>query len=113
VRGWLWIPALVGLALAIAVLDGESGLGTWLRLRSDLVAAQARIAEVRRNPRIEVFTESMLHEVNGFVGNYEVVVKDREGRLSSFTIGAIIVATGARVLMPEGMYGYDGQRVMT
>ena len=46
-RGWLWIPALVGLALAIAVLDGESGLGTWLRLRSDLATAQARIAAVR------------------------------------------------------------------
>jgi cell division protein FtsB len=46
VRGWLWIPALVGLALAIAVLDGDSGLGTWLRLRADLAAARAQMAEV-------------------------------------------------------------------
>jgi cell division protein FtsB len=47
VRGWLWIPALVGAALAIAVLDGDSGLGTWLRLRADLAAAESRIAEIR------------------------------------------------------------------
>jgi len=47
VRGWLWIPALVGMALAIAVLDGDSGLGTWLRLRADLAAAESRIAEIR------------------------------------------------------------------
>ena len=46
-RGWLWIPALTGAALAIAVLDGDSGLGTWLRLRADLAAAESRIAELR------------------------------------------------------------------
>lgn len=46
-RGWLWIPALVGVALASAVLDGDSGLGTWLRLRADLAAADSRIAEIR------------------------------------------------------------------
>lgn len=46
-RGWLWIPALVGLALAIAVLDGDSGLGTWLRLRADLAAAESRMAQIR------------------------------------------------------------------
>ena len=46
-RGWLWIPALVGLALAIALLDGDSGLGTWLRLRADLAAAESRMAQIR------------------------------------------------------------------
>ncbi len=46
-RGWIWIPALVGAALVIAVLDGDSGLGTWLRLRADLAAAESRIAEIR------------------------------------------------------------------
>jgi len=78
-----------------------------------LPLVQARIAEVYRNPHIEVFTSSVLHDVKGFVGNYEVVVKDREGRQSSFKVGTIIVATGASVLEPDGLYGYDGQRVIT
>lgn len=78
-----------------------------------LSLVQGRVAEVRRNPRIEVFASSVLHDVKGFVGNYEVVVKDREGRQSSFKVGAIIVATGASVFKPVGLYGYDGQRVIT
>ncbi len=72
-----------------------------------------RVAEVQNHSRIEVFTSAALHEVKGFVGNYEVIVRDREGRQSSFKIGAIIVATGAQVFEPEGMYGYDGKRVIT
>ncbi len=74
---------------------------------------QARVAEVQRNPRIEVFTSSRLDEVKGFVGNYEAVIKDDEGRRFSFTVGAIIVATGASVFKPKGLYGYDGKRVIT
>jgi heterodisulfide reductase subunit A len=31
----------------------------------------------------------------------------------SIKVGTIIVATGARVLQPEGMYGYDAERVIT
>jgi heterodisulfide reductase subunit A len=78
-----------------------------------LPLVEARVDEVRSHPNIEVFTSSTIHEISGFVGNYEAVIRDREGRQSSFRIGAIIVATGATTLKPEGMYGYDGQRVIT
>jgi heterodisulfide reductase subunit A len=78
-----------------------------------LPIVQSRVAEVLDNPHIEVFTSAELHQVKGFVGNYEIVVQDKEGRQSSFTSGAIIVATGARVFEPEGMYGYDGKCVIT
>jgi cell division protein FtsB len=47
VRGWLWIPALAGVVAAVAVLDGDSGMGTWLRLRGDLGEARARIGAIR------------------------------------------------------------------
>ena len=46
-RGWLWIPALAGMVLAVALLDGDSGLGTWLRLRAELADAHGRIAGIR------------------------------------------------------------------
>ncbi|HEY5658262.1 MAG TPA: septum formation initiator family protein [Myxococcota bacterium] len=46
-RGWLWIPALAGMVLAVALLDGDSGLGTWLRLRAELADARGRIAGIR------------------------------------------------------------------
>ncbi|UCC65468.1 MAG: CoB--CoM heterodisulfide reductase iron-sulfur subunit A family protein, partial [Anaerolineae bacterium] len=78
-----------------------------------LPLVQARVAEVRRQPRIQVFNSSAMHDLKGYVGNYEAVIQDREGRQSSFTVGAIIVATGATVFRPDGLYGYDGQRVIT
>jgi heterodisulfide reductase subunit A len=78
-----------------------------------LPLVQPRVAEVQRNPRIEVFTSSTLKELKGFVGNYEAVVQDDEGRQFSFKVGAIIVAIGASVFKPEGLYGYDGERVIT
>jgi heterodisulfide reductase subunit A len=96
---------------------------------------QQRIAEVKENPRIEVFALSVVQEVRGFVGNYEVKIGklgNREtgslgaaepsaqstnlpapGAYQSTHVGTIIVATGARVFKPEGMYGYDGKRVIT
>jgi len=40
----MWIPALLGVALAFAVLDRESGIASWLRLRGELAAARERIA---------------------------------------------------------------------
>ena len=40
---WL-IPALVGLAVLYAVLDRDSGIRTWWRMRADLEDSRERIA---------------------------------------------------------------------
>ena len=122
--GMIGMTAALNLAnrgFEVKLVEREPELGGML-LRLDklyptqdnaLPLVQARVADVHRNPRIEVFTSSDLHDVKGFVGSYEVIVRDQEGRQSSFTVGAIIVATGAQVFKPEGLYGYDGKRVIT
>ncbi|MGD2145931.1 MAG: CoB--CoM heterodisulfide reductase iron-sulfur subunit A family protein [Anaerolineae bacterium] len=93
---------------------------------------QERIADVRRKDNIEVFTSSVVSSVKGFVGNYDVLIDDVADGVAgaagktedpdratetpddrSATVGAIIVATGAQVFQPEGIYGYDGKRVIT
>ena len=44
----LWvIPAILAMALIYALIDGDSGVRTWLELRSDVVAAQVRIEDLR------------------------------------------------------------------
>jgi cell division protein FtsB len=43
---WLGI-CVVAMALVLALIDGDSGLRTWLALRDDLSAAQARIERLR------------------------------------------------------------------
>jgi heterodisulfide reductase subunit A len=73
---------------------------------------QAKIAAARQHPRITVFTGTEISQVKGFVGNYEVSAKQGD-REFGFTVGTIIVATGADTFTPQGMYGYDGETVVT
>jgi cell division protein FtsB len=43
-----WIaPAIIAAALGLVMIDGEAGLRSWLRLRGDLRAAEARIGALR------------------------------------------------------------------
>ncbi len=73
---------------------------------------QKLMNDVEGNDRIEVLTTSAVTAVEGFVGNYEVVV-GRDDGYRQFKVGTIIVATGAEVSRPEGMYGYDGEMIVT
>jgi len=68
--------------------------------------------EIEKNQNIEVLTSSEIRDVEGFVGNYGVTVRQGEkDRL--FKAGVIVVATGAENLKPVGMYNYDGKQVIT
>lgn len=70
--------------------------------------------EIAENPKITVFTESTVVEVNGFVGNFESVVQER-GTRHTLQHGGIIVATGGKEYVPESgafLYGKD-PRVLT
>ncbi|MFQ6052973.1 MAG: CoB--CoM heterodisulfide reductase iron-sulfur subunit A family protein, partial [Candidatus Bathyarchaeia archaeon] len=67
--------------------------------------------EVEVNDRIEALTSSTVEDIEGFVGNYEVTVR-QEGRDRRLKVGAIIVATGGEALRPDGVYGYDGEAVI-
>lgn len=94
-RGWLWIPALVGAALVAAVLDEDSGIGTWRRLREDVRESHARIAEVRTElvalrdeaealESDEFAIERAIREELDYARHGETVIRlPREGRASS------------------------------
>ncbi|MFQ6067696.1 MAG: CoB--CoM heterodisulfide reductase iron-sulfur subunit A family protein [bacterium] len=71
-----------------------------------------KIEAVKKNKKIEIFTSSEVHQVRGYVGNYEVVVKKDEEEIS-FETGIVIVAVGAQVFKPQGRFGYDGKKVIT
>jgi len=67
----------------------------------------------RSNPNIKVHTSSTVKQVEGFIGNFKVKI-DREGKEEALDIGTIIVATGANVLRPDGLYGYgESKNVLT
>ncbi len=72
---------------------------------------QVKVKEIKTKPKIDVLTSSEVKEVKGFVGNYDVTVR-QGGKERLFKAGVIIVATGAETLKPVGMYGYDGKSVI-
>ena len=72
----------------------------------------SKIEAAGAHSNIEVFTSAEVKDVRGYVGNYEVII-DQGNREFGFSVGAIIVAVGAKRLDPTGLYGYDGQTVIT
>lgn len=67
---------------------------------------------VRKHPNIHLFTSAVIDEVKGYIGNFKVSMT-AAGKKEEFGIGVIVVATGAQVLKPVGLYGYDGEKVIT
>ena len=68
--------------------------------------------QVLEHKNITVFTSTMIKDVEGYVGNYNITITKGDEE-EQFKVGAIIIATGAEVLEPEGLFGYDGKKVIT
>jgi heterodisulfide reductase subunit A len=71
-----------------------------------------RIQAVRSNPNIEVLTQGQILDVSGSPGNYHITVGGN-GHRTAFDVGTVIIATGAQPSHPDGLFRYDGRRVIT
>jgi heterodisulfide reductase subunit A len=79
---------------------------------SDIVDAKRALVE--SNPHIHIHTDSEIETVDGYIGNYKVVLNGN-GREEKLDISTVIVATGMREIEPEKgtfQYGNDA-RVVT
>ena len=70
------------------------------------------ISKVQKASNLEVLTSATIKNIDGFVGNYEVEI-EHKGNLLNLDIGAIIVAVGSSLLNPQGLFNYDGKKVIT
>ena len=62
-RGLSWIPAVLGIAVAAAWLDSDSGIGRWVDLRAELEVAEERIAALEvRLVRLRGDAEALEHD---------------------------------------------------
>ncbi|MFX1488375.1 MAG: FAD-dependent oxidoreductase, partial [Promethearchaeota archaeon] len=68
---------------------------------------QGIIQKVKNNKNIEVFLESKVSDVKGFIGNYEVSISNSKKEMTNLKIGTIIVATGTKELKPHGLFQYN------
>ena len=67
------------------------------------------LEKVKSNKNIEVFLNSKVESVKGFIGNYDVSITDSKKRTKDIKIGTIIVATGGQEFKPKGLFLYDGK----
>lgn len=67
---------------------------------------------VEGNKNLTVYTSAQVKNIEGFVGNFEVEV-EQNGKRIDLTIGVILVAVGASLFTPTGMFGYDGKTRIT
>jgi len=70
------------------------------------------VKRLREIPNVSIHTESAVKKTEGYVGNFVVTLAEN-GAETQVKAGVIVVAVGARVLKPEGLFGYDGERVIT
>jgi heterodisulfide reductase subunit A2 len=76
---------------------------------------QAKVAEVRSNRNIKIYTDTTIESVKGYIGNYKIKLKaNGNGAMEALDISTVIVATGMQELEPEGQFEYGSDpRVIT
>jgi heterodisulfide reductase subunit A len=111
--------AIAGQGHEVYLLEKESELGgTARRIHSTLdgndvqTQLEALIRKIYRHPAIHVYTEAVITEATGYVGNFVTRVTSERGE-TAIEHGAAIIAIGAEEYKPaEYRYGED-ERVVT
>jgi len=112
--------ALANRGYEVVLIEKEESLGGMLNNLNKLsptmtdasALADEKIRAVTGHVNITVFTKAKVTEVRGFIGKYNVDIETESG-VTTIDIGVIVVSTGGRAFVPEGLYGYDGKRVVT
>jgi heterodisulfide reductase subunit A len=70
------------------------------------------LVDLNKSPKVEFAFGAEVTSLTGGTGAYEVTVRDRGGE-KKVSAGAVVVATGAEELLPEGLFGFNGRDVIT
>jgi len=107
----------------VHLVEKETELGGMLRYLYELQPTGRDAAEILReavtavkaNSNIHLHTSTLVKEVKGFFGNFDVTLQKKgPNELEQINVGTIIVATGAEDFKPVGMYGYkENEKVVT
>jgi heterodisulfide reductase subunit A len=121
-----------GIAGMVSAMNlAEQGYNVHLVERSDLLGGQARflsktwkgediqsyvsdlIDDIGKNPHIHTYLSTEVDNVEGFVGNFKTLLRDKKGQEFPLEHGVAIIATGGKEYKPkEYLYGED-PRVLT
>jgi len=107
--------------IPVTLIEREAGLGGTLRSINRLFPSYCNSAEYVRevaagasgDPNVEVWTNSRVTGVAGHAGDYRLTVESA-GSTRELVVGCVVLATGADVLVPYGLFEYgDNTKVVT
>ncbi|MBM4237443.1 MAG: CoB--CoM heterodisulfide reductase iron-sulfur subunit A family protein, partial [Euryarchaeota archaeon] len=98
----------------VYLVEKEKELGGFVRNLNNLYLGgkdametiRPLVEKVMANRNILKCLNSKLVSVDGFIGNYDIVL-DVNGKETKDKVGVVVLATGALEYVPEGLYGYD------
>ncbi|MFX1481467.1 MAG: CoB--CoM heterodisulfide reductase iron-sulfur subunit A family protein, partial [Promethearchaeota archaeon] len=103
----------------VSLIEKESELGGLLRYLNKVYPTNedaSNIIEIRDqvelHEKIDIYKSARIKKIEGFVGNYKLFILQNKKEIE-IKAGVIIVATGARVLSPEGYYNYNGKTIIS
>lgn len=105
--------ALADMGVKSYLIEKEKNLGGRLKnlytmFPSDIQAKDIinpLIKQINKNKLITVMTDAELVNINGFIGNYEAIIKQKDKK-KKIEFGTIIVATGFKEIDLKGKYQY-------
>ncbi len=110
--------SLANQGIAVCLVEKEAALGGRLRQIYQLYPdgneaqpwLQSKIDQLHERG-VEILVNTEVADIQGFVGNFEVTVRDRtqsNGKaIRQIRAGALVLAIGADVYQPRGEYGYQ------
>jgi heterodisulfide reductase subunit A len=86
---------------------GGIAAGLWKLIPGDRPARQLvenLVNALKKLKNIKVYLNSKVEDISGFIGSFDVLIDTPRGK-KEFSVGTVIIATGARELEPHGLYG--------
>jgi heterodisulfide reductase subunit A len=115
VSGMTTALSLADMGFPVHLVEKEGELGGFVRNLNNLYVTEKSAAEtikplierVKTHKNINLHLNSQVKSVEGFIGNYEIVIGQKGAEDVKSRVGTIVVATGALEFVPEGLYGYN------
>jgi len=106
---------LADMGFNVKLVEREDELGGMLRKINKIFPhdispeeiVESKVKAIYEHKNIEVYTGTEIKDINGYIGTYQVTIRDNKKRSESeFKVSTIIVATGMKEIDPVGYYGY-------
>ncbi len=111
--------AFAAMGIEVILVEKSGALGGLLRKINRLANGEAAIdvisnliEKVESRSNISVYTGSEVKSIGGYIGNFNMTVSTGDKNIEE-SAGCVVVATGALPWVPEGLYGYNGEGVIT